>query len=508
MTLLISSRARRIFGGWSANVFQLLLSLTQQVILIPLFLKYWTGDTLSAWLTIFAAGSLMPAVDAGLHVWSLNRFLSFKSGDDCDRRTGRYYAAAFRLFVWFTILLAAVLLVTFRVFAPSAVLGFSSEQNFDPAFALMTIGVVATLPANLPSALYRARGRYGRIVGIQAYGTLIAQIAQIVGIMTTGSLLVVVLAYVAGQIVTAAYIVLVDVRRQFPFLGDTSSSRISWRWTMGQFAGALPFGVMNFVEVGLTYVSILLIGALVSDRIAIAQWGLTRTIAGLLRGLCLQITLPLAAELGHDHAIGARDSLAALYARGSILLTLFAAVIASGAIAFWPDFFAIWTHGAIPYDAVLATTLLLGACIGAPAILALSYANYSNRGILLLRTKSLQLVIFLFLSILLIPRLGPLGAAIALISSDTVAQAGFLFFIIVGGVLKRPLRHAALLAAMMAVVLAAGVAIGEAIQYLLPGLGILHFLVECTLWLFAVAALASPLLSKALREKLTAAIPV
>jgi hypothetical protein len=121
---LISSRARRIFGGWSANVFQLLLSLTQQIVLIPLFLEYWTSDTLSAWLTIFAAGNLMLAVDGGLHAWALNRFLAFKSRTDCDRRTRRYYAAAFRLFIWFTILLAALLLVIFAIFAPSAVVGF------------------------------------------------------------------------------------------------------------------------------------------------------------------------------------------------------------------------------------------------------------------------------------------------------------------------------------------------------------------------------------------------
>ena len=87
MTLFASSRARRIFGGWSANIVQLLLALTQQIVLIPLFLKYWTSDTLSAWLTIFAAGNLILAADAGLHAWALNRFLSFKSRNDCDRRT-------------------------------------------------------------------------------------------------------------------------------------------------------------------------------------------------------------------------------------------------------------------------------------------------------------------------------------------------------------------------------------------------------------------------------------
>jgi len=170
VTLFASSRARRIFGGWSANIVQLLLALTQQIVLIPLFLKFWTGDTLSAWLTIFAAGNLVLAADAGLHGWALNRFLSFKSRGDCDRRSSRYYGAALQLFVSFTATLALALVVAFGLVSPSAVLGFAAEPDFDWAFAIMTMGVVVTLPINLASALYRARGLYGRIVRVQAWG--------------------------------------------------------------------------------------------------------------------------------------------------------------------------------------------------------------------------------------------------------------------------------------------------------------------------------------------------
>ena len=110
----------------------------------------------------------------------------------------------------------------------------------------------------------------------------------------------------------------------------------------------------NFVELGLSYLSVLLIGFFVTDRIAIAQWGLTRTIVNLLRQVSYQTTLPLAAELGHDHAIGARDSLQRLYVEGIGDRWCWSqprprpARWRSGA-----DFFAIWTHGAIPYDATL-----------------------------------------------------------------------------------------------------------------------------------------------------------
>jgi O-antigen/teichoic acid export membrane protein len=501
-----SSRARRIFGGWSANLVQLALSLTQQIVLIPLFLKYWSGDTLSAWLTIFAAGNLVLVGDAGLHGWSLNRFLSFKARGDCDRRTGRYYGAAFQLFALLTALLVVGLLILFALIPPSHALGFTGQPDIDLAFLIMTLGMISTLPMNLASALYRARGRYGRVVAVQAWGTAVGQVGQVVGLMATGSLLVVVVAFVAGQIAASLFILLLDMRRQFPFIGH-GRRQISWRWSVAQFAGAFPFGVMNFAEAGLTYLSVLFIGIFVSDRVAIAQWGLTRTVASLLRGLCTQLTLPLAAELGHDHAIGARDSLQRLYARSSVILVVFVSVVTSGTLAFWRDFFEIWTHGAIAYNAMLAVVLLLGTCIAAPAILALSYANYSNRGPLLLWTKSLQVAIFLVLSLVLIARMGPLGAAIALVASDVIAQLGILFAIVIADTLGRPLRHVALLSAIMLAIVPVGAGLGALIGHLVPGAGIAHFLGECTLWLMVVALLAAPLVSKAVRERLIAAIP-
>jgi len=36
----------------------MVLGITQQVALIPVFLHYWTGDTLAAWLAIYAIGNL------------------------------------------------------------------------------------------------------------------------------------------------------------------------------------------------------------------------------------------------------------------------------------------------------------------------------------------------------------------------------------------------------------------------------------------------------------------
>ena len=61
-------------------------------------------------------------------------------------------------------LLVVLLLVGTQFVSPSAVLGFQAIANFDAAFVVMTAGMLLTLPSNLVSGLYRARGLYGRAV--------------------------------------------------------------------------------------------------------------------------------------------------------------------------------------------------------------------------------------------------------------------------------------------------------------------------------------------------------
>src|ERR1700720_642423 len=92
------SRARRLFEGWSANLFQTVLGITQQVALVPVFLQFWTNDVLAAWLAIYAAGNLTLIADAGLQLRAVNRFFAFKSSADCDGRTARFYAAMLRIY--------------------------------------------------------------------------------------------------------------------------------------------------------------------------------------------------------------------------------------------------------------------------------------------------------------------------------------------------------------------------------------------------------------------------
>src|SRR5947199_3232499 len=137
MTVPGPSRARRLFAGWSANLLQVILGITQQVALVPVFLHFWTSDVLAAWLAVYAAGNLVFIADAGLQFRAINRFLAFRSSVDCDGRTARFYAAMLHIYFGFMTLLALMLLGVTQLLPPSVVLGFQGTAQFDAAFVVM-----------------------------------------------------------------------------------------------------------------------------------------------------------------------------------------------------------------------------------------------------------------------------------------------------------------------------------------------------------------------------------
>jgi O-antigen/teichoic acid export membrane protein len=501
-------RAQRLLGGWSANLVQLVLGITQQLVLVPIFLRFESSEVLAAWLAVYAAGNLAQVADVGLQSRAINRFLSFRSSADADGRTARYYAAMQRVYWGLSGLLIVSVVIGAFILRPANVFGFAAVPGFDFSFVIMMVGMLVVLPSNLPIGLYRARGLYARAVWMVCAAMLVSQLGQIVTLATTGGLRTVTTAYVLPLVLVALYIALIDVRRLFPFLHRSPGrERQSWHWIGGQFRRALPFAVAGSTEIALQNLPVLLVSALVVDRNAVVQWGLTRVAAGLVRSLCTQATLPLAAELGHDHAVGAKCELRRLYARGSAFVTLLASLVVAAFLAFWPDFFSLWTHGLVPYDPLLTVTLLVGAAIVAPGMLALGYAYHTDRGDLLARSKGLQLAAFLILAVVLTPRLGSLGAAIAIVATDFVAQFGLLGLTIIWQTLERPLRHLLFLAALSLFVMVAGWGLGQGIRTVLPGSGLTRFIVECALWLAVVALGAVAFLNRRLRSRLSDMIP-
>jgi hypothetical protein len=135
---------RRLLAGWSANLFQVIVGVTQQVALVPGFLHFWTSDVLAAWLVIYAIGNLIPIADSGLQFRAINRAL------------------------------VLLVLAGTRFLPRSGVLEFQATRHFDVAFIAMTVDMLLTLPSNLVC------GFYGRAVWLQSGAVLFSQLVQLI----------------------------------------------------------------------------------------------------------------------------------------------------------------------------------------------------------------------------------------------------------------------------------------------------------------------------------------
>jgi O-antigen/teichoic acid export membrane protein len=500
-----AGRRRRLLHGWSANVVQLGLGLTQQLVLIPVFLHFWDAETLAAWLALYAASMLAQVADCGLQLRAINRFVSFKSCIDCDRRTGNFYFRLLHVYIGNVAILSVVLVAGMVLFPPSTMLGFEAIPAFDFAFGIVTLGTLFVLPSGLVTGLYRVHGRYARGVWLQNATSVISQIAQVIVVAWTGSVLAVAIVYTVSWLFLAVFLIALDRRRQYAF-SHAVGKRPSLRWWSGQLKCAFPFGVAAFADLSLLYLPMLLVSALVADRLMVAQWGLIRAIVGLVRAVPVLVTMPLAPELAHEYAIGSKDRLRHLYSRASVLVTAVTSMVAASFLSFSEDFFLLWTHGNVPYDPNAAAILLLGSVALAPSILAVGVANYSNRGSLLMRLKGLQLILFLPMAVVLILGFGTLGAALAIVATDLAIQSGLLA-VVVKGVLRRPLKHFAFVALVNGLVVAVSWGIGIAIGTAMPGGTALHFFLECAGWLLALGVIVGLLQIKPVRTRVGNLIP-
>ena len=100
-----------------------------------------------------------------------------------------------------------------------------------------------------------------------------------------------------------------------------------------------------------------------------------------------------------------------------------------------------------------------------------------------------------------------LGAAFAVVASDLLIQFGVLGLIVIRQTLQRPLLHVAFLVLLMAFTTLGGWSLGELIRGFVNVGNPVRLVIECTLWGVVMACLAAPLTSKALRDRLSAAIP-
>lgn len=368
---------RRVLKAANAIFFAHLIVRLGALLLVPLYLKYWSPDFYGEYLVLFAAVSYFASLDIGMQQAAINRLTQAHArGDAAEYRSVLHTATAFYLLL---ATLATCLVASIAHLLP--ICHWVGLRLTKPATAQIVLVLLAaysvwSLPMRLVTAIYQTMGN-------MAHSQWIANAHQILVVLLCAAVV-----FFGGGMVTVAAVqlltvllvvgfVLCELRYRFPtFLPGIAQARLT---VLKELAHPSVLFAMLLVGNLIAYQgSTLLISASVGS-IAVVVLSLSKAIIDVIRQALYSITLALCPEFARMEALGQWENLrrahrVVMAATGAITLSLSAGAWYEGS-----QIITLWTHGRVEPDTMLLRLFLVLLSLQTPWAASSTIATATNR---------------------------------------------------------------------------------------------------------------------------------
>lgn len=401
---------KRLFWVFGAQSAAILLRIVQQIILVPVLIRYWGPALYQDWIIVFSATSSLAILDLGMQIYFGNAMLLAWSRQDL-RAYRRYFATVMGLYAVVLGVAATLLVGTTAVFSWPMLLGI---RAIAASSVLWIAGILALasfilIPFGVVMSVYRAHGDYGRGTGI----AVIAEALRGFGICTV--------AILGGSLEAAAWIYLI-VAVVF-WIGVALDQRhlygdLSFSLALPNASELREAALRSSLYLAPTLTTpavmngpILLLGLLGALPGSVVAFTVSRTFAGFARQLVLQFCHPIGSELARQQAIGEQQRLQRLYSGAGRMVTGMAGLLGGLVMVAGAPFIHIWTHGEVAFNPSLVGAFVAATILTAPAQVAQMLFTYNNRPGVLVAAQIGFAIGTLALCLLLIPYFSASGAA-------------------------------------------------------------------------------------------------
>jgi O-antigen/teichoic acid export membrane protein len=451
--------ARNSFHSASGRV----VAIFGWLLLTPALVRALGPEGFGVWSLFYALAGWMSSLDLGFSQVAL-RYGAAARARAAASEAGEYATLAVLCYlalgvVWLllVLLLRAPVLDLLRIHGPPRALAELAFVTVAPMFVLSGV-------TNTTVAVLQAWDRFDLANAVTLTVSLVQVAALLVAIQQGGVFAACLAAVLTGWL-AALVLGLVLVARGAP----------GFRWSAphaaaGRFAEAFGFGMplqaANVIAVMHQQLGKVLIVRMLSLTAVVPyELGLrVSTACSTFAQLALVAIIPEASAL---HAQAASERLRELHRRGGRFVTGIAAIITAALVASAPALFAAWLGHPEP-DAALA---LRGLAIAAYAAIAAGISGAIMRGVgrtsIELEWSGVALVLHAALGLLLVPKLGLLGALVAIACANLAAALWFAIRLCrvqgwpVGGALWEPFLFPTL---AISAGVAAGVPLARAIR--------------------------------------------
>lgn len=424
------STAARLISGSAASWVQIGITMASQILLVPIYLSYWDVETYGVWLAIHGIMSVLSMLDMGHQSFMGYEFL----------RLGRKNTLALRKHLWSGIIVGVLIsllqilliIVFFFTGLLTFLLGELETKNLDlinsAGIALILQGITWLIVTTIFGLMTRALASFGHYARMAWWGliyTLITALAPLISVVMGGDLVITSVVLACALIVSSIPVYL-DL---FKLLKKEKLKFIRPSLPLGysNFLKSIPLSGKSLFE-NIRQQGVRLVLAPLAGPVGLAAFSTMRTGANVaLQGLntILNPLLPDLMRFLHNRDQPRSD------AAFATLWIVVVALMAPGVVVlqtFIEPFYFFWTQGKIVFDPLLFALLSLGVLIYAVIQPAMAVVIGNNLTKIQLVCAAIAGATVFGILILLVPILGIVGAAIALLVAELVAAVGYKIY--------------------------------------------------------------------------------
>lgn len=394
------------------------------LLLLPLYLAYWSPTRYGEWLTLSATVAYLSLLDLGMNMGAVNRLTQAHARGDLEeyrsiqRAAMTFYVGAASMG---TLVMAGV-----AVLAPwRATLGFTELGGGEVAGAtwLLSCLIVWAMPSGLLVAIYRSTGDLATSQWIGNAQQTIAFVGTAVALLVgLGPVSIAAVQLAALAIVTGG--AAVHLRRRapapFPSFG---------RWPRGTLPSLLRPSLLFVLVLAANALSLqgsVIVVSLALGGAAVTMFVTLRTLANVIRQVVNVLVIAVWPEVTRLETEGARPALRSAHALVTAATT--AICIAFAAALWWEGagVVASWTRGVLAPDVTTLRILLVLLVLQSPWVVSFGFVGASNRHGPTAVACLAASVIGVATAAVLVRRWGIAGVAAGLVVGDVLACSHFV----------------------------------------------------------------------------------
>ncbi len=368
---------RRILHAANAIVFGHSIARVGSLILVPLFLRYWSAGLYGEYVALFAAVGYLSSLDIGMQQAVVNRLTQAYARKNLEEyRRVQHTALAFYVVLAVVVSLLVAGIAWLLPIPHWIGLKLTKPSIAASVIALLAVYVMWTMPMRLLTATCQTTGNLARSQWIANAQQIFVVVFSALVLIRGGGMLAIAALQVLTVAATALF-VLLDVRRRFPML-------------FPGFAAA-RFSVLKELTHPSILFCLLLIGNLIAFQgsivlvsavmggLAVAVLSISKTVIDVIRQALYSISLALCPDLARMEALGEFEKLRKIHrmmvaGTGAITLALVASLWYEG-----PQIINMWTRGRIETDAMLLRLFLVFVAFQTPWAASSTVAVATNK---------------------------------------------------------------------------------------------------------------------------------